>query len=213
MVPHRPTVVYVGSVSFGLTIVEMSEEVLLRYVGGKYIREADYIPPQPSRYHVHHTWTTTRELPSGRLRLVAYSPYRRVSRSTEWQETKKTSLHSSIRTIVKSVENAAADLVAKLEEADRRAENARQEWLVAEEKRRRKEDQRRVEQSIGTAASTSARSFGSGSNIGLGPRGSPWCWCAQGPLPAPARPHLRPFLAIEGDRPPAEGAERDPLVL
>lgn len=146
--PYRPTVVYVGSVAIGLAIVEMSEEVLLRYVRGKYIREADYIPPRPSRHFVDHTWTTTRELPSGRLRLVAYSPYHRVSWSTEWQETKKTSLRSSIRTIVKSVEDAAPDLVAKLEEADRQAEIARQEWLAAEERRRREEDRLRVQKSI-----------------------------------------------------------------
>lgn len=146
--PYRPTVVYVGSVAFGLAIVEMSEDVQLRYVSGKYIREADYIPPRPSRHYADHTWTTTRELPSGRLRLVAYSPYHRVSWSTEWQETKTSSLRSSIRTIVKSVEDAAVDLVAKLEEAERQAEIARQEWLAAEERRRREEDLRRVEKSI-----------------------------------------------------------------
>ncbi len=146
--PYRPTVVYVGSVAIGLAIIEMSEEVLLRYVRGQYIREADYIPPRPARHYVDHTWTTTRELPSGRLRLVAYSPYHRVNWSTDWQETKKTSLRSSVRSIVKSVEDAAIDLVAKLEEADRKAEIARQEWLAAEEKRRREEDRRRVEQSI-----------------------------------------------------------------
>lgn len=146
--PYRPTVVYIGSVAFGVAIVEMSEEVLLRYVRGKYIREADYIPPRPSRHFVEHTWATTRELPSGRLRLVAYSPYHRVSWSTEWQETKKTSLRSSIRTIVKSVEGAAVDLVAKLDEAERQAEIARQEWLAREERRRRDEDRQRVEQSI-----------------------------------------------------------------
>ena len=146
--PHRPTVVYVGSVAIGLAIVEMAEEVLLRYVRGQYIREADYIPPRPSRHYADHTWTTTRELPSGRFRLVAYSPYHRVSWSIDWQETKKTSLRSSVKSIVKAVEDAAVDLVAKLEEAERKAEIARQEWLVAEEKRRREEDRRRIEQSI-----------------------------------------------------------------
>ncbi|MFO0996642.1 MAG: hypothetical protein U1F33_08145 [Alphaproteobacteria bacterium] len=146
--PYRPTVVYVGSVAIGLAIVEMSEEVLLRYVRGQYIREADYIPPRPSRHYADHTWTTTRELPSGRFRLVAYSPYHRVSWSIDWQETKKTSLRSPVKSIVKAVEDAAVDLVAKLEEADRKAEIARQEWLAAEEKRRREEDRCRVEQSI-----------------------------------------------------------------
>lgn len=146
--PHRPTLVYVGSVAIGLAIVEMSEEVRLRYVGGRYIRDSDYVPPKPYLRHLDHTWTTTRELPSGRLRLVAYSPYYRVDWSSDWQETKTTSLRSAVKSIVKSVADAAVDLVAKLEEADRTAEIARQERLVAEEKRRREEDRRRVEQSF-----------------------------------------------------------------
>lgn len=81
--PYRPTIVYLGSVAIGLAIVEMSEEVLLRYLRGKYIRDADYIPPKPSRHVVDHTWTTTQEIPSGRLRLVAYSPYWRIDWAAE----------------------------------------------------------------------------------------------------------------------------------
>lgn len=146
--PYRPTVVYIGDLAIGLAIIEMSEEVLLRYVGGKYIRESDYVPPKLSRHHVDHTWTTTRDLPSGRLRLVAYSPYWRVDWSTTWQETKNESLQSSLKSIASSIQVAATELVAKLEEADRKAEIARLEQLAAEEKRQRQEDRRRVEQSI-----------------------------------------------------------------
>ncbi|AWJ87763.1 hypothetical protein TSH58p_30080 (plasmid) [Azospirillum sp. TSH58] len=146
--PYRPTVVYIGSVAIGLAIVEMSETVLLRYVRGTYVREADYTPPKPSRHAVDHTWTTTRDLPSGRLRLVAYSPYGRVHWSTDWQETTKASLRPMLTLIVQAIEEAAADLVGKLEEADRRAEIAHQEWLAAQEKRRREDDRRRVEQSV-----------------------------------------------------------------
>jgi hypothetical protein len=145
--PYRPTVVYVGSVAIGLAIVEMSEEVLLRYVGGKYIRDADYFPPKPSRYHVDHSWTTTKDIPSGRLRLVAYSPYWRVDWSANWQETKTTSLRSAIKSIVKFVEGAVGELVCKLEEANRQAEIAQQEWIAAQEKRRRDEELLRIEQS------------------------------------------------------------------
>ena len=146
--PYRPTVVYVGSVAVGLAIVEMSENVLLRYVRGEYVREADYVPPRSSRYAIDHTWTTTRELPSGRIRIIAYSPYHRVDWSTAWQETKRTTLGSSIKSIVKSVEEAAIELVEKLEEAERKAEVERQEWLAAEERRRKTEDRRCVEQSV-----------------------------------------------------------------
>ncbi|TGU95023.1 hypothetical protein EN794_025635 [Mesorhizobium sp. M00.F.Ca.ET.151.01.1.1] len=143
--PNRSTVVYIGSVAIGLSIVEMSEGVLMRYFDGKYIREADYIPPVRMR---DYSWTTTKALPTGRLRLMAYSPYWRVSWSSEWQETKQTSLRSSVKAIVQSVEGAAVELIGMLEEADRQAEVERIEREAAEERRRREEDGRRVEQSI-----------------------------------------------------------------
>lgn len=147
--PDRPTLVYVGTVAIGLAIVEMSEQTLMRYIGnGRYIPDADYVPPKASRRFVDHTWTTTRENPSGRLRLVAYSPYPRVTWTTDWQETKSAPLDKALRTIVKALESAAVDLVAQLEEADRKAEIARREWEAAEERRRREEDQRRVQQSV-----------------------------------------------------------------
>ena len=44
--PWRCTVVYIGTVAIGLTIIEMSEEVEVRYVNGKYIREQDYVSAQ-----------------------------------------------------------------------------------------------------------------------------------------------------------------------
>ena len=94
--PYRPTVVYVDSLSFGLAIVEMTESVVMRYVNGKYIRESEYVPPKASRHYVDHTWTTIRDLPTGRLRLVVYSPYRSVSWSTWFQETKTRTLTQEI---------------------------------------------------------------------------------------------------------------------
>ena len=146
--PYRPTVVYIGSLAIGLAVIEMSESALLRYVDGKYIRESDYTPPKASRHYANHTWTTTRDIPSGRLRLVAYSPYWRVHWSIDWQDTKKTSLHSALKSIVKSVEESSIELIAKLEEADRKAEIARLEHLAAEERRRREEDRRQIEKSV-----------------------------------------------------------------
>jgi hypothetical protein len=146
--PHRPTAVYIGDVGIGLAIVEMSEQVLLRYVNRKYIRDADYVPPRLARHAQDYSWTTTRELPSGRFRVIAYSPYSRVDWSLNWQETRRSSLRSSVRAIVKALEDAAPELVAKVQEADRQAEIAHQEWLAAMERRSREEDRRNVEKSI-----------------------------------------------------------------
>jgi hypothetical protein len=146
--PYRPTLVYVGTVAIGLAIIEMSEEVLMRYVNGKYIRDADYVAPKSSRRYHDHTWTTAKELPCGRLRLVAYSPYWRASWQTSWQESKNSSLSREISQMIKAIENAAIELVEKLKEADRQAEIARLERLAEEEKRRQEEDRRRSQQSI-----------------------------------------------------------------
>lgn len=148
--PWRPTVVYVGTVAIGLTLVEMSEEVLMRYVAGKYVREADYVPPKPTRrrYSEPVTWTSERPLPSGRLKLIAYSPYRSVHWSAEWRETKKKTLEPSIRAIVTALEEAAIELVDKLEVRRREAEVAHREFLEHQERQRREEDRRLVAKSI-----------------------------------------------------------------
>jgi hypothetical protein len=146
--PVRPTVVYVGTVAIGLALIEMSDSVLLRYVNGKYIRDADYIPPRPSRRFVDHTWTTTRDLPCGRFRLIAYAPWWHVSWSNQWQETGKTPLDSQIPAIVKAMRGIAGELAERVREADHQAELARQTRLVEEEQRRRAEDQRRVRASV-----------------------------------------------------------------
>ncbi len=146
--PYRPTVAYVDSLAFGLAIVEMTESVAMRYVKGKYIRESDYVSPKASSRHVDHTWTTSRDLPSGRLRLLVYSPYSGVSWSTSFQESKARSLTSDIPQIVKAVENATATVAEQLREAERQAELWRQERLAEEERRRQEEDRRRAAQSI-----------------------------------------------------------------
>jgi hypothetical protein len=146
--PFRPTVVYVGTLAIGLAVIEMSEDVLMRYMGnGKYIRDADYVPPKASRRYVDHTWTTTQEMPTGRLRLVAYSPYWRVSWTASWQETKSTTLTRELSTIVKAIQKSAVELVEKLKEADCQAERARLQRLAEEEQRRREEDLRQIQQS------------------------------------------------------------------
>ncbi|MBP1847925.1 enamine deaminase RidA (YjgF/YER057c/UK114 family) [Rhizobium petrolearium] len=147
--PYRPTIVYIGTIAVGLTIVEASEKVLMRYIGNsKYIREADYTPPRRSRYAADHTWTTTKEIPSGRLKLVICCPYHSVTWLEEWVETSKSSLSGRIPEIVRRIEKAAEELVPKLQEADRQAEVRHKEWLAAVERSQRQEDRRKVEQSV-----------------------------------------------------------------
>lgn len=52
--PMRCTVVYIGTVAIGLTVVEMSEKAEARYVNGEYVRLTDYVPKRRGRYAQDH---------------------------------------------------------------------------------------------------------------------------------------------------------------
>ena len=145
--PQRPTVAYIGSVAYGLAVIEMSERVELRYVNGKYVREADYTPPKASRY-ADHTWTTTKDIPCGRLRLVVYAPYHGVDWLELFQESKGRPLTKDIPAIVRTIERSIAIVVEKVKEEERRAELRRQQWEAQQERWRQEEDSRKVAQSV-----------------------------------------------------------------
>jgi hypothetical protein len=146
--PWRCTVVYIGTVAFGLSIIEMSEEVEVRYVNGEYVRESEYIAPIRRRYAVDNTWTTTREFPTGRLCLQAYSPYWRVKWVRHWRETKDRDLTSRIPAIVKELERAVVDVARLIEEGARQAELERQQREVQQAKWRREEAERKAAKAL-----------------------------------------------------------------
>lgn len=146
--PYRCTVVYVGTVAIGLTVIELAEEVEVRYVDGKYIREQDYVPPKRSRYTRDLTWTTTKDYPTGRLCLQAYSPYQGTRWTQRWLETKKRDLVSQINSIVRELKRAAVDISHLVEEAERQAEVDRREWEAQQERWRREEAERRAAQAL-----------------------------------------------------------------
>ncbi|NMF87665.1 hypothetical protein [Aromatoleum petrolei] len=137
--PGRVTVAYVGTVAIGLTIIEMSEEVEVRYVNGEYIRVEDYVPPKRGRYAVDHTWTTRKDFPTGRLCLQAYSPYWRAKWIKQWRETKDRDLAGQIKEIVKGLEQAAGEIAVLVEEGERQAKIEHEKWEAQCEQRRREE--------------------------------------------------------------------------
>lgn len=115
-----------GSVAFGLAVIEMSKTVEMRHVNGKYIRESEYVPPKATTRYAEHTWTTTKEIPCGLLRLVIYAPYRGVDWVTMFQESERRPLTKDIPTIVRSIEKSTAGIVEKVKEEKRQAERIRQ---------------------------------------------------------------------------------------
>lgn len=142
--PARVTAVYVGTVAIGLTIIELSEEAEVRYVNGEYIREENYVPAKRSRYAVDHTWTTRKDIPTGRLCLQAYSPYPRAAWVNQWRETNDRDLASQVREIVNELEQAAPSIAGLVEKGERDAKIEHEKWEAQCAQARREELERRA---------------------------------------------------------------------
>ena len=120
--PSLPTVVFIGTVAFGLTIFEMTEHVDVTYVDGKYIRTADITPLMQRKFARYHTWTTTKEIPSGRLCLQVYSPYRVVNWVRQWREAKSGDFPSKFKHIIREFEAETITIARLYEEGKRKEE-------------------------------------------------------------------------------------------
>lgn len=134
--PERPTLVHVGGVAIGLTVFEMTEEVEVVYVNGKYLPVRELSDLQLRRYTGSHHWRSKEEHASGRICLQAYCPSWRVKWAKRWPEVKPGTFQSMVPQIVSELEGYAPDLARQLEEARIQAEEEHRRW---EEERRRRE--------------------------------------------------------------------------
>jgi len=143
--PDRPTIVYVGTVAIGLTVFELSEEVEVRDVDGKYVR-VDELPTPASRRRrapPPSAWTHTRDMPSGMLCLRASSPYGRAPWEKQWRESKGSELVSKIPQIVRELTSESAVIAKLVEKGERLAEIERKQHEIQREVWRREEAERR----------------------------------------------------------------------
>ena len=145
--PARPTVVYIGTVAFGLTLFEISENVPARYVNGEYVRESDYVAPK-RKHAVDRTWTAMHDFPTNRLCLQAFSPYSGTKWVRQWHERTDKSLSVQISKIVKALENAASELVQLVAEARSQAALEHQRWEAQVEQWRQEEVQRKTVEAL-----------------------------------------------------------------
>lgn len=146
--PMRCTVVYIGNVAIGLTVIEMSEAAEARYVNGEYVRLTDFVPKRRSRYTQDYGWTSTHDFPTGRLCLQAYSPYPRANWTQQWRETPTRDLSCRIPAIVRELEKATVEIARLVEEGERQAEIERQRWEAQLEQWRQEEEARRAAKAL-----------------------------------------------------------------
>ncbi len=145
--PCRCTVVYVGTVAIGITLIEISESIEVRYVNG------DYLPvdePKAIRHAKLNNWsfTTDRNYPVKKYRLQAYSPYPNTSWTKQWDFTPDSDISRLGHKIGRELNEHAIHITNLNKQALAEAERRRIEW--EEEKRQRaiEEEKRLREESL-----------------------------------------------------------------
>lgn len=110
--PLRPTVAYVFGVPVGLALIEMSEKRHMRYVGsGRFIPISEYRAAD----HVGPTWDRVIDVPTGRLKFVAYSPFHKIPWQAQWIEEQGAPLDRQVKDIIVKVQLGAITIGDKLE--------------------------------------------------------------------------------------------------
>ncbi|WP_313716233.1 hypothetical protein [Rhizobium laguerreae] len=146
--PDRPTIFYIDTVPIGLALTEMTERVTMRYLNGDYHREDSKLVRSMKPWQLTNSWTTEQDMPSGRFRIIAYSPKNGVDWSVSWQDTEQESLVSIIPKIVETL-RASKDKLQRLMTAEDEAEAKRKKERQEEwERYERREDARKVAQAL-----------------------------------------------------------------
>ncbi|MDV4164401.1 hypothetical protein R1538_25140 [Rhizobium leguminosarum] len=146
--PDRPTIVYIGTVPIGLAVTEMTERVTMRYLNGEYYREDSKLVRSMKAWQLTHSWTTEQDMPSGRFRIIAYSPKRGVDWALSWQDAESEPLTGVIPKVAETL-RASSDKLQALMTAEDEAEAKRKKERQEEwERYERREDERKIAQSI-----------------------------------------------------------------
>lgn len=141
--PARPTVVYVRNVAIGLTLYEMSEGVEVRWVKDGYVRVTEISTLKRKSRSSWNSWTTKRDLPSGRLALRAHCPYHGVAWRKEWRESAQGEMQGIISGIARTLEREAPAIAKLMEAAFLRAKEDQERWEEQSLEWKRQDDERR----------------------------------------------------------------------
>lgn len=141
--PYRPTVVYIQDILIGLTVFEISEEVEVGYLNGEYIPMALHLQNPKIKSKSVYTFTTTQNIPSGRLCIQAYSTYPGTNWRKQWRESKPGEFSKTLKTIVSDLCNSAVEVAQATKVAIQEAEERQRKWDIEREKDRREAEERR----------------------------------------------------------------------
>ena len=146
--PDRPTIFHIDTVPVGLALTEMTERVMMRYLNGDYHREDSKLVRSAKPWQLTHSWTTEQDMPSGRFRIIAYSPKNGVDWSVSWQETEQEPLGKMIPKIVETLQAAKDKLQSLMTAANEAAATRKREQEEEWERYERREDARKAAQAL-----------------------------------------------------------------
>jgi len=141
--PYRPTVVYIQDVMIGLTIFEISEAVEVGYLNGEYIPIALYNQNPLVKSKSVFTWTTTQDIPSGRLCIQAYSTHPGTNWLKQWKESKPGEFSKTLKSIVDELCESAYVIREATKVAIHEAEERQRQWDIQREKDRLEAEERK----------------------------------------------------------------------
>lgn len=136
--PSGPSIISAEGISLGFSLVEMTEEVPVKEVKGRYVRDERMINWSRGKNSAQLGYYSRRHIPSGRFRLQLYSPYESEGWHQVFSQTKTCSLISQIPKIIKSAESALPVLKKEVQAKKERAEanRLRMEQQIIEYKKR-----------------------------------------------------------------------------
>lgn len=141
--PGRLTLLYVGTVAIGLTLIEDSEKTEMAYVNGDYVPTATL-----GKRQIASTWTTHSDLPSGRFRLRAYSPYGRTTWQKEWSVKTDQDLGKFARRVAVELKKSTVEIADQYAVAAEKSRREQQEWQDQLERMRIAEDEKLRSESL-----------------------------------------------------------------
>lgn len=131
-VPSRPTVVQIGNVEIGLVMYELTEEKEARYIDGKLIPLSELGSAKKSSHY--GSWTTTRNYPTGRMCLMAYSSYYPGDWAIQWREVKPKDFRAQHEEIIRGIVDATATVDELTQKRRAKAEEHHLAWQEQHER-------------------------------------------------------------------------------
>jgi hypothetical protein len=138
--PHRPTIAYVDDVQIGLTLFELTEHVRVRRTGAdRYVRITDLPPTRRYAPQSPDEVDDTRDMPTGRFVLRAYSPRHDAPWQHEWTERQSGDFVTMASAIANALEEAVPGIVKRVEDAKQRERERRAQAAIEARGRRARE--------------------------------------------------------------------------